>query len=222
MSNGAANATKTPKVVGNQDAVGFKDALIKVALDKLKESKKSDDEIKPVPEDGDGKEETAVKSKPGHKTDANGERNREKERERAKVRDRGRDSDWEREQEKEQERERDKLKERSHRAKEKGKDSGKGNKPIHISWCKCYRRNKDLPQTVCCPSQFCACRVKKAHHLARSYMCWAPQWIEDVPSISYKQIPGMQLLMWYLPIGKLLSSSLARFRSNFSIRKPIY
>ncbi|KAJ8622458.1 hypothetical protein MRB53_030987 [Persea americana] len=133
LSNGAANATKTPKVVGNQDAVGFKDALIKVALDKLKESKKSDDEIKPVPEDGDGKEETAIKSKPGHKTDANGERNREKERERAKVRDRGRDSDWEREQEKEQERERDKLKERSHRAKEKGKDSGYSEKSRHHS-----------------------------------------------------------------------------------------
>ncbi|RWR81531.1 cyclin-L1-1-like protein [Cinnamomum micranthum f. kanehirae] len=135
LLNGAIDDTNTPKVAANQDAGGSKDVLIKLALDKLKESKKGDEDVKPMPNEGDGKEETAVKPKPDHRIDANGERHKERERERSKLRDRdrGRDTDREKEREKEQERERDKMKERSHRAKDKGKDSGHSEKSRHHS-----------------------------------------------------------------------------------------
>ncbi|XP_058076855.1 cyclin-L1-1 isoform X5 [Magnolia sinica] len=126
--NDAANDTSTPKAAVN-DAGGCKDSLIKAALDKLKVSKKTEDDMKIVPVEGEAKEETAAKPKLDHRTDASGERNRERERERMKVRDRdkgGRDSD--REREKEQDRDREKLKERSHRVKDKGKDSGHSEK----------------------------------------------------------------------------------------------
>lgn len=135
LPNGVANDTSTSKVPTNPDAGGSKDVMIKLALDKLKESKKTDEDVKPVPLEGDGKEELSVKPKADHRTDANGERNREREKERSKVRerDRGRDSIWEREREKEQEREHDKVKERSHRVKDKGKDSGHSEKSRHHS-----------------------------------------------------------------------------------------
>ncbi|XP_058076852.1 cyclin-L1-1 isoform X2 [Magnolia sinica] len=140
--NDAANDTSTPKAAVN-DAGGCKDSLIKAALDKLKVSKKTEDDMKIVPVEGEAKEETAAKPKLDHRTDASGERNRERERERMKVRDRdkgGRDSD--REREKEQDRDREKLKERSHRVKDKGKDSGHSEKSRRHSsreYAFCYR-----------------------------------------------------------------------------------
>eukprot|EP00268_Persea_americana_P031273 TRINITY_DN3041_c0_g1_i4.p4 TRINITY_DN3041_c0_g1~~TRINITY_DN3041_c0_g1_i4.p4 ORF type:complete len:101 (+),score=35.82 TRINITY_DN3041_c0_g1_i4:1186-1488(+) len=79
LLNGAIDDTNTPKVAANQDAGGSKDVLIKLALDKLKESKKSSDDVKPMPNEGDGKEETAVKPKPDHRIDANEERHKERE-----------------------------------------------------------------------------------------------------------------------------------------------
>ena len=116
--------TNTPKAA--IDAGGSKDALIKTALDKLKESKKSDDDSQSMPIEGDAREE--LKPKTEHRTEASGERTKERERdrERSKGRDRerGRDSDRERERE-DTERDRDiKVKDRAHRSKDKGKDSG--------------------------------------------------------------------------------------------------
>ncbi|XP_010914382.1 cyclin-L1-1 isoform X2 [Elaeis guineensis] len=126
--NGNINDTGTPKA--NPDASSSKDALIKAALDKLKESKKTDDDAKSVAAEVDAKEDPVEKVKDENKSDANLERNRDRERERSKARDRdnrgrdsdrdsrGRDSDRDREREKELERERDK--ERRHRSKDKG------------------------------------------------------------------------------------------------------
>ncbi|XP_042513668.1 cyclin-L1-1-like [Macadamia integrifolia] len=120
-ANNDSSSPKAVSAVANPDASGSKGALIKVACEKLKESKKSDDDTKNLPIDEVMREEPPSKSKADHRQEASGERNREKERERSKARDRdrgrdGRDSD--------REREREKVKDRSHRSKEKGKDSG--------------------------------------------------------------------------------------------------
>ncbi|KAF9607408.1 hypothetical protein IFM89_035546 [Coptis chinensis] len=114
------------------DPDGSKDLKVKFALEKLKESKQSDDDTKSVPIDGEAREDPVLKSKADHKTEATGEKikekEREKEREKEKLkardrdRDRGRDSERERDREM-VERDRDKLKERSRRSKDKGKDS---------------------------------------------------------------------------------------------------
>nr|DAD37891.1 TPA_asm: hypothetical protein HUJ06_008532 [Nelumbo nucifera] len=140
VPNGAAASSDTSatkvSTAPNSDSGGSKDALIKAALDKLKESKKSDDDVKSAPVEGAVREEPPSKLKVDHRQEVGGERNRERERERdrerererskARDRDRGRDSDREREREKDVERDREKIKERSHRSKDKGKDSGGG------------------------------------------------------------------------------------------------
>lgn len=131
MVDGDTNETGTPKLgAPNPDANLSKDAIVKAALDKLKESKKTEDDTRTVPAEGDSREETAVKPKVDHKADANTERSRDRERERTKTRDRdsrgrdsdydgrGRDSDRDRERDKDLDREREK--DRRHRAKDKG------------------------------------------------------------------------------------------------------
>ncbi|KAL3516183.1 hypothetical protein ACH5RR_023085 [Cinchona calisaya] len=116
-----------------------KDALPKVALDKLNDSKKSDGESRSMPTDGEPREEPLSKSLSEHKTEASEERDKsERERDRGKERqkdrvktrdrDRGRESDRERERE-DNERDRDKIKERSHRS----RDKGHGEKSKHHS-----------------------------------------------------------------------------------------
>ncbi|XP_057961067.1 cyclin-L1-1 isoform X2 [Malania oleifera] len=130
----AVSDTTTPNAVStaaNSESCSSKDAKIKAALDKLKESKKSDDDSKSMPIEAEAREEPLAKSKPDHKTDGSGERSKQRERERerdkerlkARERDRGRDSDRERDRD-ETERDRDKVKDRGHRSKDKGKDSG--------------------------------------------------------------------------------------------------
>ncbi|CAN1237778.1 CYCL1-1 [Linum grandiflorum] len=114
----------------NVESGGSKGTLMKAASDKLKDSKKGDDESK--------REEPIPRSKSDHKSDASNERSKEKDRdrerererdrgresERMKVdRDRGRESDRERDRE-ESERDRDRNRDRSHRSKDRGKDSG--------------------------------------------------------------------------------------------------
>ncbi|KAL7196445.1 hypothetical protein ACSBR1_036458 [Camellia fascicularis] len=102
----ANNDTSTPKAApatANLESGGSKGALIKAALDKLKESKKSGDDSESVPVEAEAKEEP--------------------DRLKVRDRDRGRDSDRERERE-DIEREREKVKDRGHRSKDKGKDSG--------------------------------------------------------------------------------------------------
>lgn len=123
---------------GNQEA--GKEGVMKASLDKLKDSKKSDDDSKSsMPSEGESKEEPG---KTDHRIDAGGEKNKERERERgrdrererdkerlkSRERDRGRESDRERERE-DFERDRDKSKERSHRSREKGHSE----KPKHHS-----------------------------------------------------------------------------------------
>lgn len=131
MADGDTNGTSTLKLgAPNSDASLSKEAIVKAALDKLKVSKKTDDDTRNVAAEGDHKEETTVKPKVDHKADANTERNYDRERERTKSRDRdsrgrdsdydgrGRDSDRDRDREKDVEREREK--DRRHRAKDKG------------------------------------------------------------------------------------------------------
>ncbi|KAH1121852.1 hypothetical protein J1N35_005012 [Gossypium stocksii] len=137
-ANNNANVSNTTVAIADVETEGAKEAKVKMALDKLKESKQSDDESKSMPStDGDAREEPRHKSKSEHKTessrekskdrDRERERDRERDRERAKARDRdrGRDSDRERERD-ETERDRDKVKDRGHRSKDRTKDSAGG------------------------------------------------------------------------------------------------
>ncbi|CAK9143118.1 unnamed protein product [Ilex paraguariensis] len=144
LSGAPANDdTNTPKSASavNQESSVSKDTKIKDALDKLKESKRSDDDSKSMPpSEGEAREEPVSKSMSEHRTEASGERNKERERERerekerlkARDRDRGRESDRERERE-EPERDKDKVKDRTHRSRDKGKDSGHSEKSKHHS-----------------------------------------------------------------------------------------
>ncbi|KAK4339577.1 hypothetical protein RND71_041039 [Anisodus tanguticus] len=109
------------------------------SLPASKDSKKSDDDSKSMPSEGESKEEPG---KTDHRTDAGGEKNkgrerdrgrdrereRDKERLKSRERDRGRESDREREQD-DFERDREKSKERSHRS----RDKGHSEKPKHHS-----------------------------------------------------------------------------------------
>ena len=106
---------------------------MKAPLDKLKDSKKNDDELKNMSVEGEAREEPLPKSNSDHRTDASRERNREREeRERdrekegrikARDRDRSRDFDRVRDQE-ETERDRDRVRDWSHRSKDRGKYLG--------------------------------------------------------------------------------------------------
>lgn len=127
--------TELASAAVNPESSGSKDALVRVAIDKLKETKKSDDEPKNTPLDGQAREESIQKSNPEHRTEASRERNKEREerererdreredRSKARDHDRGRDSDRERDRE-EAERDRDKVRDRNHRTKDRGKDIG--------------------------------------------------------------------------------------------------
>ncbi|KAE8679460.1 Cyclin-L1-1 [Hibiscus syriacus] len=84
-------------VATDTETEGAKEVKIKMAFDKLKESKQSDDESKSMPTEGDTREEHRHKSKSEHKTESSGEnqglgqRKRKRERsERVKARDRDR------------------------------------------------------------------------------------------------------------------------------------
>ncbi|XP_051116478.1 cyclin-L1-1 [Andrographis paniculata] len=137
--NSAAGTTpneeaNTAKGSSNQE-VG-KDELIKAALDKLKETKKSDDESRGTVGGGESREEAETKLVSDHKTDTSGERTKEREREREtererdkeRPRSRGRESDRERGGgggREDGDRDRDKVKDRGHRSRDKGRDSGR-------------------------------------------------------------------------------------------------
>lgn len=109
-----------------------KDEILKLALNKLKESKKSDDESKSLMPEATTREELMPRSKSDRRADI-GERNKERERDRdrerererdrtkSRDRDRGRDSDRERERD---DADREKIKDRAHRSKDRGKELG--------------------------------------------------------------------------------------------------
>ncbi|MED6138065.1 Cyclin-L1-1 [Stylosanthes scabra] len=146
--------TAVPKgATGEADIESVGGALVK-QIDKLRESKKSDDESKSAATDGTRDEHTQ-KSKSDRKMETSGdirrdrerdrdrdrdrerdrdrdrdrERDRERDRTKSRDRDRGRDSDKERERE---ETERDKLKDR-HRSRERSKETGHSEKSKHHS-----------------------------------------------------------------------------------------
>ncbi|KAI3443614.1 hypothetical protein Pfo_000279 [Paulownia fortunei] len=119
---------------------GSSSAVNQEAGDKLKETKKSDDESKSTINGGESREEPESKLTSDNKTETGGERikererdrERERERTRSKDHERGRESDRERGRE-DTERDRDKVKERGNRSREKGKDSGRMEKSKHHS-----------------------------------------------------------------------------------------
>ncbi|KAH7543162.1 hypothetical protein FEM48_Zijuj02G0153900 [Ziziphus jujuba var. spinosa] len=142
QANDDASVSKAPPVAVNLESDGSKGSLIKVSINKLKESKKSDDESKSIPVEGDVKEEPVQKSKSDHRSEIGGERNKERESERERERernsikardcDRGRDSDRERKR-KQSEMDRDKIKEQGHRSRDRKKDLGNSEKSRHHS-----------------------------------------------------------------------------------------
>ncbi|XP_048325166.2 cyclin-L1-1 isoform X2 [Ziziphus jujuba] len=142
QANDDASVSKAPPVAVNLESDGSKGSFIKVSINKLKESKKSDDESKSIPVEGDLKEEPVQKSKSDHRSEIGGERNKERESERERERegnsikardcDRGRGSDRERKR-KQSEMDRDKIKEQGHRSRDRKKDLGNSEKSRHHS-----------------------------------------------------------------------------------------
>ncbi|KAL3644353.1 Cyclin-L1-1 [Castilleja foliolosa] len=118
-----------------------KDERIKAALDKLKESKKSDDESKRTVDGGETtREKPDTKLTSDNKTESGGERNKERERGRERTRsrdhERGRDSDRERARD-DNEKGRDKINERgAHRSSDKART---GKSKHHSSRDRDYR-----------------------------------------------------------------------------------
>lgn len=118
------SATKVDSAAASADSGGSKDALVKQALGKLKESKKSDDESKDMPVDGEGREDPMAKFKHELRSETSGEKSRDKERDRDKDRDKDRDREKERDRDRERDRERDKDREKlKSRDRERGRDS---------------------------------------------------------------------------------------------------
>ncbi|CAI0442838.1 unnamed protein product [Linum tenue] len=132
-ANNDASSKVTPSLISVETGGSKGTLVIKAALDKVKDSKKGDDESK---NEDDATREVAIgRSKSEHRTtDGSSDRSKERDRDREREREtrmkagdrdnRGRDSDRERDRE-ESERGRDKSKDRgSHRSKDRGKDSG--------------------------------------------------------------------------------------------------
>ncbi|XWS56466.1 hypothetical protein CRYUN_Cryun09bG0087700 [Craigia yunnanensis] len=71
-ANNNANVSNTTVAAADLEPEGAKEAKIKMALDKLKESKQSDDESKSMPIEGDAREEPRLKSKSEHRTESAG------------------------------------------------------------------------------------------------------------------------------------------------------
>ncbi|XP_044508977.1 cyclin-L1-1-like isoform X2 [Mangifera indica] len=138
-ANNDTTVSKTTSAPVIPESNGSKGSILKAGVDKLKESKKSDDESKNIPTEGEAREELVQKSKFEHRSEVTGERSKDRDREREKDRDRerdrerdrdrtksrdrdrGRDSDRERER---SDTERDRVKDRGHRTKDRSKDSG--------------------------------------------------------------------------------------------------
>lgn len=99
-----ATADDLASAAVNPEPSGSNDALVRVAIDKLKETKKSDDEPKSMPLDGQAREDSIQKFNPGRR---NRERRRGKaDRERVREREdrsKGRDRDSHRERDREEE-----------------------------------------------------------------------------------------------------------------------
>ncbi|XP_028780830.1 cyclin-L1-1 isoform X3 [Neltuma alba] len=145
------SVSKGASAESNNEAGSSKGALVKQAIDKMKESK-IDDDSKSMATEGEARDEPTLKSKSDRKAETTGETRRERERERerdrdrererdrtkARDRDRGRDSDRERGRDSDRERDReeadrDKLKDRGHRSRDRTKDSGHSEKSKYHS-----------------------------------------------------------------------------------------
>ncbi|XP_057541219.1 cyclin-L1-1 isoform X2 [Amaranthus tricolor] len=138
LTSGDASVTRMGSSVANVDSGGSKDTLVIQAVDKLKESKKSDEESKDTATDVE-KEDSMAKSKPELKIETNDRsRNRDREKDRVRDRERARDRDREKHKSRDRERARDSDrererddsewemgKERSHRSRDKGGHSDK-------------------------------------------------------------------------------------------------
>ncbi|XP_020241494.1 cyclin-L1-1 [Asparagus officinalis] len=129
LVNGAADDNASSKVGDDNQ-----DAKRKLAVDKLKESKRSDDDPKSGQVDGDVKEDSEAKSVTERSQERERKRSKAKDRDSSRGRDsdrdsRGRDSDRDRDRERELERDREKHRGRSHRSNDKG--SGHSEKSRH-------------------------------------------------------------------------------------------
>ncbi|KAL1547784.1 Cyclin-L1-1 [Salvia divinorum] len=138
-TNEDTSTAKAPSTAVNAET--GKDELVKAALEKLKDTKKSDEEGKNTMNGGESREEPETKLSSDTRTETGGERIKERERDRERERTRGRDHDRGRESDRERgrderddyERGRDKVRERVHRSRDKGKDSGRMEKSKHHS-----------------------------------------------------------------------------------------
>ncbi|XP_057736604.1 cyclin-L1-1 [Arachis stenosperma] len=118
--------TAVPKgAAGEADIESVGGALAK-QIDKLRESKKSDDESKSAATEGGARDELTLKSKSDRKMEASGDIRRDRDRDRDRERDRDRDRDRDRERDRERERERERERDRTKsRDRDRGRDSDK-------------------------------------------------------------------------------------------------
>ncbi|KAM5561384.1 cyclin-L1-1 [Rosa sericea] len=111
--------SNAPTAAVNPESSGSK-GVSKTAIDKVKDSKESDDESKSMPVDVEGREDLNMKSK----TERSKSRERERDRDRERERDRDRIKVRDRDRGDREEAERDRTKDRGHRSKDRAKDSG--------------------------------------------------------------------------------------------------
>ena len=90
----------------NIESNGSKGAIVKVAIDKLRDAKRSDDESKGMCTEGEASYEPIPKSKSDRKTEAIGETRRDRDREIERDRDWERDRDRDRDRTKSRDRDR--------------------------------------------------------------------------------------------------------------------
>jgi len=176
LSNGIKPSNQSGP--SNPESSGGRDAIVKAALDKLKESKKSENDTRNVSVNGESREDfTAGKPKQqNHRTDETGDRSKDRDKERSRPRDRERDREkdkerdrdrgreWERdrdrERDKELEREREKGKDKNYRSKERSKDI------VHLEKSRHHSSSRDRDYQS---SSYTSSREKERHRHHHPY-----------------------------------------------------
>jgi len=176
LSNGIKASNQSGP--SNPESSGGRDAIVKAALDKLKESKKSENDTRTVSVNGELREDfTAGKPKQqNHRTDETGDRSKDRDKERSRPRDRERDREkdkerdrdrgreWERdrdrERDKELEREREKGKDKTYRSKERSKDT------VHLEKSRHHSSSRDRDYQS---SSYTSSREKERHRHHHPY-----------------------------------------------------
>ncbi|XP_021743952.1 cyclin-L1-1-like [Chenopodium quinoa] len=132
VASADTGVTKTASgAAASVDTGGSRDALVKQALDKMKDSKRSDGESRDTANGSEGREDIMVRLKPELRTETSSVRNMDTERDRYRDRDRDREKDRVRDRDRERDGNRDRQKSRD---RERGRDSYRERERDDIEW----------------------------------------------------------------------------------------